>query len=563
MATLDDDLAKAVSEGFRLAQSSIINQDLILSGTGDVTVTLDDGSKKTGPSWSKLIAQAGAAGTSAAAAKTSETNAKTSETNANSSKTAAASSASAAKTSETNAKTSETNAKTSETNAKTSENNAAASASSAAASLAAAQKLTSVPYEEAPFPDVWLPLNDDLRLLAGFAPYDRLTISGQVLELTTKSATLTRSTTATYIDKSGVLQTADINEPRFERDGLLMEGQSTNYFLNSDDPTKWAGKAASLTATAIKDGTTQAATMKGVCNNAVNNLLIVQSSAVTLADGENFTVSARFKGNYGRFRFRIVKDSTFLGEARFLFSTGETTGASGGLTVTTKTGGDGYTLATATLKGAAAGAYTAQIYAMPEDVDTNSIPVGTEFYIQTVQFEKNAVPTSYIPTGTAAVTRGGDQLNLQSQGNSGYGVVGDIFARTVAVEFTVDQFVVPTTGPGYVDFLANVGARNDIIIRGIANQLISYRGSGGIAVPNVTYPFNKKTYVQTIDVANDNTVSGYFNGESATRTGQAPTGPTYSGTSIRFNSNSFAVYHIRNFRIWHRVLTPNQINGLR
>ncbi|QVV61168.1 hypothetical protein JV208_16160, partial [Leclercia sp. Colony189] len=90
MATLDDDLAKAVSEGFRLAQSSIINQDLILSGTGDVTVTLADGSKKTGPSWSKLIAAAMAAGTSAAAAEASAKNAKTSETNANSSKTAAA-----------------------------------------------------------------------------------------------------------------------------------------------------------------------------------------------------------------------------------------------------------------------------------------------------------------------------------------------------------------------------------------------------------------------------------------------------------------------------------------
>ena len=154
MATLDDDLAKAVTEGFRLAQGSIINQDLILSGAGDITVTLADGSKKTGPSWSKLIAQAGAAGASAAAAAASEKNAKTAETNANSSKTAAASSASAAKTSETNAKTSETNAKTSETNAKTSENNAANSASSAAASLAAAQLLTSVPYEAAPFPDV-------------------------------------------------------------------------------------------------------------------------------------------------------------------------------------------------------------------------------------------------------------------------------------------------------------------------------------------------------------------------------------------------------------------------
>lgn len=45
MATIDDDLAKSVTEGFRQAQIDIVNQDLILSGTGDVTVTLADGSK--------------------------------------------------------------------------------------------------------------------------------------------------------------------------------------------------------------------------------------------------------------------------------------------------------------------------------------------------------------------------------------------------------------------------------------------------------------------------------------------------------------------------------------
>jgi len=183
--------------------------------------------------------------------------------------------------------------------------------------------------------------------------------------------------------------------------------------------------------------------------------------------------------------------------------------------------------------------------------------------VQMPQLEKNAVPTSYIPTGAAAVTRAGEQLNLQTQGNVGYGRLGDIFGRTIALEFTVDQFVQPTTGAAYVDFLANVGARNDIIIRGVASQLISYRSSGGIAIPDVTYPFNKKIYVQTVDVANNNKVTGYFDGKSTTRDGNSPADPASPGTSIRFMSNPFAVYHIRNFRIWHRVLTPNQINGLR
>ncbi|WP_312189960.1 hypothetical protein [Leclercia sp.] len=560
MATLDDDLAKAVTEGFRLAQNDIINQDLILSGSGDVTVTLADGSKKTGPSWSKLITAANAAGTSAAAAATSATNAKTSETNANSSKTAAATSATNAKTSETNAKTSETNAKTSETNAKTSENNASASASSAAASLAAAQLLTSVPYEAAPFPDVWAPLNDDLRLLAGFAPYDTLTISGQVLELPSKSMTFTRNSTATYIDKSGVLKTAANNEPRFERDGLLMEGQSTNYFLNSDDPTKWAGKAASLTTSVLNDGTTQAVTLKGTCSALVTSLIIIQGSTLALVDGEAFTVSARFKGSYGKLRFRIVKDSSFFGDANFSFSTGQLVGSvTGGLTVTTATGSDGYSYATMTLTSAVAGNYVVQIYAMPEGSDTN-IPVGSEFYIQTVQLEKNAVATSYIPTGAAAATRAKESLTLTPACNIGYNAVGDLFNRTVSFEISVSQYMNPV-GYTYFRMFQAYGASYDIFMQLHNGYISSYRsGANTSPVISTAYPFSRRIFTQTIDA--NNKLTAYFNDQVGSRTGP-PNNLTGIPSNIVADSNSSVVYHLRNFRIWHRLLTPNQINGLR
>ena len=48
------------------------------------------------------------------------------------------------------------------------------------------------------------------------------------------SVTFTRATTATYIDRYGVLQTAQIDEPRFNKKGLLVEGFSTNYFIDSN-----------------------------------------------------------------------------------------------------------------------------------------------------------------------------------------------------------------------------------------------------------------------------------------------------------------------------------------
>lgn len=80
-----------------------------------------------------------------------------------------------------------------------------------------------------PFPDVWIPLNDSLRMFAG---YGREVKVGD--DVVARVVNFERSTTKTYRDKSGVLRTAAINEPAFEKEGLLIEGQSTNLFLNSE-----------------------------------------------------------------------------------------------------------------------------------------------------------------------------------------------------------------------------------------------------------------------------------------------------------------------------------------
>lgn len=54
MATIDDNLAKAITEALRQAQIDISNQDKLLAGPGDVTLSRPDGSMVTGPSWPKM-----------------------------------------------------------------------------------------------------------------------------------------------------------------------------------------------------------------------------------------------------------------------------------------------------------------------------------------------------------------------------------------------------------------------------------------------------------------------------------------------------------------------------
>jgi len=559
MATLDDDLAKAVTEGFRQAQIDIVNQDLILSGTGDVTVTLADGSKKTGPSWSKLSAQAMAAGDSAAAAKVSEKNAKTSETNANSSKTAAASSASAAKTSETNAKTSETNAKTSETNAKTSENNAAASASSAAASLAAAQKLTSVPYDAAPFPDVWLPLNDDMRLLAGSAPYDRLTISGQILELPTKSGTIIRTTTGTYFDKAGSMRLADINEPRFEKEGLLIEPQITNLYTYSE---QWGAGSRVTTTNNSGDSPRGDKTMALIVEDTASSEHYTQDRNITLTAGTIYCYSVFVKAHTNsRLLYLRVATGTTSG-VFFDPVAGAFVGGAVGAQYLDRGFEDLGNGLYRVWMAVTAGATQSSVFRLQlakDGVTASYVGDGVSgLYVWGAQVEDSPFPTSYIPTTAATVTRGADYWQIPKE-NCGYNSLANLFNRTLAFEFFPKYF---QDAAGYIEIVKVQGPSNDIACRWVNdNTLKAYRSSGAISVP--CKKGESGVFVHAIE---GNKVSTFYGGNTSSADNVQPNGTTqsvsYIGNSNQTTSVRF-VYHIRNLRIWHRLLTLNQINGLR
>ncbi|KKL56511.1 hypothetical protein LCGC14_2244660, partial [marine sediment metagenome] len=74
-------------------------------------------------------------------------------------------------------------------------------------------------------------------------------ISSLAFEHGVGSATFARSTIGTYIDRYGVVQTAAIDEPRFEAEGYLTEGASTNLAFRSDDFNNayWTKTQSSIT----------------------------------------------------------------------------------------------------------------------------------------------------------------------------------------------------------------------------------------------------------------------------------------------------------------------------
>ena len=288
------------------------------------------------------------------AAKTSETNAKASETAAKNSQdaaaqsesaaagsaSAAASSATASANSQKAAKTSETNTKASETAATNSAKASAASQMAAKASEDAAREYASQaaePYKQVlqPLPDVWIPFNDSMDMITGFGPgYKKITVRDDVVTIPSdKIVPFSRASSATYINKSGALTIAEINEPRFEKEGLLIEGQRTNYFTNSNAPELWnknpglkisetktdsrGFKYATFTPEKYLDSSGSYGIISGA---AANKIAVVKNDAVTIsfrAKGDNVRFAARFdKGDSPVAVAAIFIDSATLGKVR-------------------------------------------------------------------------------------------------------------------------------------------------------------------------------------------------------------------------------------------------------
>ncbi len=402
-----------------------------------------------------------AAASSRNAAKTSETNAGNSAKAAASSKTAAQNAATAAERSETNARASEEASAGSEEasrrNAESAAENAgiattkareaaadattagqkkdealsaATRAEKAADRAEAAAEVTAEPYANIvpPLPDVWIPFNDSLDMITGFSPsYKKIVIGDDEITMPgDKIVKFKRASTATYINKSGQLKLAEVDEPRFERDGLLIEGQRTNYLRNSNKPDSWTVHSAlnktfgtdkrgfnyaTVTPTESIVGTTGGYTVHGV----------VAADRFPLASGECFTFSCRVKGAKARCRLRV---SVIIGGT-------DTFSADSYLDLDTRiaTVSGNTSLITAKAEQQGEWTYYESTYTANTDIDT----VNCAFYMSnkisnepfyddstltmtTPQIELGNTASSFIVT-TMPTTRASDVVTIPSQNN--------------------------------------------------------------------------------------------------------------------------------------------------
>ncbi|WP_086626270.1 prophage tail fiber N-terminal domain-containing protein [Escherichia coli] len=535
------------------------------------------------------------------AAKTSETNAKASETAAKNSQdaaaqseSAAAGSASAAASSATASANSQKAAKTSETNAKASETAAANSAKASAASQTAAKasedaareyaSQAAEPYKQVlqPLPDVWIPFNDSLDMITGFSPsYKKIVIGDDEITMPgDKVVKFKRASKATYINKSGVLTEAAIDEPRFERDGLLIEGQRTNYMLNSESPASW-GRSSNMDVPETGTDSFGFTYGKFVCNDS----LIGQTSAINMAsiaatksvdvsgDNKYVTTSCRFKTELQvRLRIRFDKydgsATTFLGDAYIDTQTLEinmTGGAASRITARVrKDEATGWIFAEATIQ-AIDGELKigSQIQYSPKQ--SGATVSGDYIYLATPQVEDGPCVSSFIISGATAATRASDMVTIPTENN--------IYNRPLTCLVEVNRNwgdIPPNVAPRIFDF------------------------SGVPPIESITYAFNTteryygQLYMQTYKASTSSYVSSLFTGRTdvrkfiggfniysdgtkrvvsngeATKTIETEWTGVKTRTFIRIGGQATSgtrhlFGHLRNLRLWHKELTDAQM----
>lgn len=313
--------------------------------------------------------------------------------------------------------------------------------------------------------------------------------------------TATRASTGTYVDANGVIQTAAINEPRFDHDpvtgeslGLLIEEARTNLVTYSEqfDNAAWtkdadAGAIAPVVTpnfAEAPDGTNNADRI--VFNRGTGTYSLVQQN---LGSQSNLTGSVYLKSNTGSNQQVYFRNGFNTGTTvqvtpewkRFnLTSTESTTWF---FTFGSRFGAD------------------------------NSIDILT----WGAQLEEGTFPTSYIPTAGAAVTRAADVVSIGGADFSSF------YNQTEGTIFTDHRIQGTESSNGRVWKLTTANRlfyrSTGVLETNTATQYLSFPGTVGV-----------DTFTKTAIVIKENDHAGYNSDDGVLRT--ANSGTTAAATLL-------------------------------
>jgi hypothetical protein len=274
----------------------------------------------------------------------------------------------------------------------------------------------------------------------------------------------TRNSTGTYVDRDGILKTAEAGKPRYEYDyasgnfnGLLVEPSSTNIIRNSselDNETRWVKEFVTVTANnaAAPDGTV---TAEKITETNVFNSHYMYNETSGATSGTKYVMSAHFKRGNGRYVVLADRGDQAWHVMTFDFDTESVVhSVNTNFTGVRKLANGWFRLYFGATRTGSQSFYALSIAGAvdPGNLNVPSYQGDTSrhFYAWGAQVEIGTSLSSYIPTTSAGVTREADLLS-------------------------VDSVSIPSNGSIYIDAQATSTAPNSSLIslKNASNQKIN------------------------------------------------------------------------------------------
>ncbi|HCP2907995.1 TPA: phage tail protein, partial [Escherichia coli] len=377
---------------------------------------------------------------------------------------------------------------------------------------------------------------------------------------------------ATYINKSGELKTAEINEPRFEKEGLLIEGQRTNYMLNSATPASW-GKSANMNVAEVGTDSFGFTYGKFVCNESLIgqsttlNMAVVSTSGAVDVSGDNkcVTTSCRFKTDLElllRIRFEAFDGSASSNLGYAIVNTRsllvEITGvAADRLTArVNKDEATGWIFVEATIQASKETYITSAIQYAPKSGGV--VESGDYIYLATPQVEDGSCVSSFIISGTTAATRASDMVTVPIKNNL-YNL-----PFTVLCEVHKNWYKTPNVAPRVFDTGGHQTGAGIVMGFGSSGGYdgFPYCDIGG-SDRRINENAGLKKMLIGMRVKSERSTCAVSNGRISSET-KTTWEYIRSTATIRIGGQTTAGLrhlfgHVRNFRLWHKELTDAQL----
>ena len=250
-------------------------------------------------------------------------------------------------------------------------------------------------------------------------------------------ASFSRASIGTYVDRAGIIQTAAVDEPRFNYDpetgeflGLMLEEEGTNLVYPSIVPSSSSGRlvvdGAAITTNAgtAPDGTNTASLVEQASGTGTNRIYFFTGG--TIRD-EAYSFFIKASSSDAVFAFQFVGVMSPYVNVTYTFSTGIVSGSSSG-DVSVEPYPNGWFRLSVVGGVATTGLTSAYI---------QIVNFTGDFFIWGVQREAAFFPTSYIPTTSyAPVTREPDAFSLTTSSDFDNG-----FSFLLDSNTTTDDFI--------------------------------------------------------------------------------------------------------------------------